>query len=124
MKMALKVRGGLAEVPRMRVLLAPVTATLGSSSTLVKLFNDAQQERDPLKIDCTHTKFFDPFGAALLAALLAPKQAIAERFASLRERTADGARGGRTSAADRRSDDSFELCVVGRLSFVKGSSVS
>ena len=48
---------------------------------------------------------------------LGPKQAIAERPASPRERATGGARGGRTSAADGRSEDSFELCVVGLLSF-------
>ena len=55
---------------------------------------------------------------------LDPKQAIAEGDRLAVGDASDPAARGRSSTADRRSDDSFELCVVERLSFVKGSSVS
>jgi signal transduction histidine kinase len=55
----------------MRTFVTPTMATLRHSNPLVKMFGEAQQERDEVRVDCTHTKFIDPFGATLLAALLA-----------------------------------------------------
>src|SRR4051794_404106 len=55
----------------MFTMAMPARATLTTSYELVELFGDARHERGGLTIDCSKTLFLDPFGVALLAAMLA-----------------------------------------------------
>jgi anti-sigma regulatory factor (Ser/Thr protein kinase)/anti-anti-sigma regulatory factor len=55
----------------MAVLKIPARATLDGSYELAREFAIARQESAPLTLDCEQTEFFDPFGVALLAALIA-----------------------------------------------------
>jgi anti-sigma regulatory factor (Ser/Thr protein kinase)/anti-anti-sigma regulatory factor len=58
----------------MPAILIPRRATLEGSYDLVQAFAAAMQEPEALTLDCAGTEFFDPFGVALIAALIASRR--------------------------------------------------
>lgn len=57
----------------MQVITLPIKATLERSADLVRAFHVARQTTDAVLIDAEPTVVFDPFGAALLASLMAQR---------------------------------------------------
>jgi anti-anti-sigma regulatory factor len=58
----------------MSAILVPTRATLDGSYELVHAFAAGMREPEALIVDCARTEFFDPFGVALLAALIASRE--------------------------------------------------